>query len=76
MGVYNKNKLKRESQFYIWDEPYLRKHCSNQVIRICVPQEEHMSILEHCHAKRLKANYRQEQVYKEGFETPEDEEVY
>ena len=34
---------------YYWDEPILYRHCADQVIRRCVPEDEMHSILNHCH---------------------------
>ena len=34
---------------YYWEEPILYKHCADQVIRRCVPEDEMISILNHCH---------------------------
>ncbi|KAK8535534.1 hypothetical protein V6N12_057050 [Hibiscus sabdariffa] len=34
------NKIKKESRFYVWDDPYLWKHCSDQVIRRCIAEDE------------------------------------
>ena len=34
---------------YYWDEPILYKHCADQVIRRCVPEDEMNSVLNHCH---------------------------
>ncbi|KAM6563688.1 hypothetical protein CsatB_023686 [Cannabis sativa] len=39
-----------EVKHYYWEEPILYKHCADQVIRRCVPEEEMYSILNHCHA--------------------------
>ncbi|XP_038693750.1 uncharacterized protein LOC119991476 [Tripterygium wilfordii] len=36
--------------FYYWEEPFLWKQCADQVIRRCVPEEEMISILRHCHS--------------------------
>ncbi|KAL4366455.1 hypothetical protein GQ457_05G021720 [Hibiscus cannabinus] len=36
--------------FFSWDEPYLFKQCADQVLRRCVPEEEHEDIMYHCHA--------------------------
>ncbi|KAK8980795.1 hypothetical protein V6N11_047926 [Hibiscus sabdariffa] len=44
------NKIKRESRFYVWDDPYLWKHCSDQVLRHCIAEEEVNSILNFCHS--------------------------
>ena len=34
---------------YYWEEPILYRHCADQVIRRCVPEDEMHSILTHCH---------------------------
>ena len=34
---------------YYWEEPLLYRHCADQVIRRCVPEDEMHSILNHCH---------------------------
>ena len=34
---------------YYWEEPILYRHCADQVIRRCVPEDEMHSILHHCH---------------------------
>ena len=33
---------------YYWEEPILYRHCADQVIRRCVPEDEMHSILKHC----------------------------
>ena len=33
-------KLKSEARFYFWDDPYLWKMCSDQVIPRCIPEWE------------------------------------
>ena len=45
-----KDKIKSESKYYIWDDPYLWKHCSDQLIRRCVSECEVPSILAFCHS--------------------------
>ncbi|KAH9768606.1 hypothetical protein KPL71_011668 [Citrus sinensis] len=44
-----KAKIKSDAKYYVWDEPYLWKHCSDQVIRRCVPETEFTYILTFCH---------------------------
>ena len=34
---------------YYWEEPILYRHCADQVIRRCVPEDEIHSVLNHCH---------------------------
>ena len=45
-----KDKIKSDSKYYIWDDPYLWKHCSDQLIRRCVSECEVPSILAFCHS--------------------------
>lgn len=47
---HQKDKLKSESKYYIWDDPYLWRCGADQVIRRCIPQSEFQSILEACHS--------------------------
>ncbi|KAM2524739.1 hypothetical protein PS1_031434 [Malus domestica] len=49
MSSQERKRLVSMSRHYYWDEPYLFKFCPDQIIRSCVPEEEHMSILKHCH---------------------------
>ncbi|XP_043807314.1 uncharacterized protein LOC122721960 [Manihot esculenta] len=35
-----RDKIKKEARYYVWDEPYLWKHCADQVIRRCIPNHE------------------------------------
>ena len=43
-------KLKSEAKYYFWDDPYLWRMCSDQVIRRCIPEWEQKDVLNHCHA--------------------------
>ncbi|XP_071916696.1 uncharacterized protein [Coffea arabica] len=45
-----KEKIKSDVKYYVWDEPYLWKYCSDQIIRRCVSEEEVPSILSFCHS--------------------------
>ena len=45
-----KDKLKSEAKYYVWDDPYLWRYCSDQIIRRCVPDSEIQSVLTFCHA--------------------------
>ena len=49
---FNYQKKKRffaHLKHYYWEEPTLYRHCADQVIRRCVPEDEMHSILDHCH---------------------------
>jgi hypothetical protein len=49
MSSQARKRLISISTQYHWDEPYLFKLCPDQIIRRCVPKEEHTRILQHCH---------------------------
>jgi len=36
-------------QFFFWEESYLFKYCPDQIIRRCLPEDEHRSVLVFCH---------------------------
>ncbi|XP_024171927.1 uncharacterized protein LOC112177922, partial [Rosa chinensis] len=40
MSRAHKDRLKKTIKQYFWDEPYLWKYCSDQLIRRCVPEHE------------------------------------
>jgi len=45
-----KDKIKNDAKHFIWDDPYLWKLCSDQVIRRCILDHETDSILQFCHS--------------------------
>ncbi|KAM1362954.1 hypothetical protein ACFX2H_027715 [Malus domestica] len=45
-----KDKLVKTAKYYEWDDPYLWKYCTDQLIRRCVPEFEFKSILTFCHS--------------------------
>lgn len=44
-----KDRIKHDARYYLWDESYLFKICSDGIIMKCVPEYEIKSILEFCH---------------------------
>ncbi|KAH9659131.1 hypothetical protein KPL70_023750 [Citrus sinensis] len=52
-----KDKIKSDAKYYVWDDPYLWKHCSDQVIRRCVSEFEIPSILPFCHSYACGVDY-------------------
>ena len=52
-----KEKLKRTVWQYVWDDPYLWKHCADQLIRRCIPGIEHKSILTFCHTESCGGHF-------------------
>ncbi|RDY07553.1 Retrovirus-related Pol polyprotein, partial [Mucuna pruriens] len=45
-----KEKLQSDAKYYIWDDPYLWRLCSDQVIRKCIPDTKINLVLQFCHA--------------------------
>jgi hypothetical protein len=46
----NKRKLIYESRLHLWDELYLFRVRSDELLRRCVPAEEATKIIERCHS--------------------------
>ncbi|XP_045797211.1 uncharacterized protein LOC123891391 [Trifolium pratense] len=77
------HKLKSDAKYYVWDDPYLWKFGSDQVIRRCVPDCEIESILHLSHAspvgghfgpqrtarKVLDAGFYWPTIFKDAYET-------
>ncbi|XP_068323129.1 uncharacterized protein, partial [Pyrus communis] len=40
LNKHQRDKLKNDARFYVWDNPYLWKYCSDQIIRRCVHDSE------------------------------------
>ncbi|RDX82363.1 Retrovirus-related Pol polyprotein, partial [Mucuna pruriens] len=40
-----KEKLQSDAKYYIWDDPYLWRLCSNKVIHRCIPETKIISVL-------------------------------
>ncbi|XP_050877045.1 uncharacterized protein LOC127080793 [Lathyrus oleraceus] len=51
------HKLKSDAKYYVWDDPYLWKFGSDQVIRRCVPDNEIESILNFSHASQVGGHF-------------------
>ena len=45
-----RDKIKSDAKYFVWDDTFLWKHCADQVIRRCVPKNEIISILTFCHS--------------------------
>ncbi|CAM8902579.1 unnamed protein product [Rhodiola kirilowii] len=42
-------KLKHDSKYYVWDDPYLWKIGVDQILRRCIPDDEIASVISFCH---------------------------
>ncbi|KAM2922713.1 hypothetical protein COP2_039036 [Malus domestica] len=50
LSKVQRDKLKHDARFYVWDDPYLWKYCPDQIVRRCVPNSDFNSILAFCHS--------------------------
>nr|KYP43018.1 Pro-Pol polyprotein [Cajanus cajan] len=59
---HQRKKLFRDSNFYVWDDPYLFKVGANGLLRRCVIGAEIKDILWHCHNSPYGAHYNGERT--------------
>ncbi|RDX89086.1 Retrovirus-related Pol polyprotein, partial [Mucuna pruriens] len=45
-----KEKIRSDAKYYVWDDPYLWRLCSDKIIRRCIPNTEINSVLQFCHS--------------------------
>ena len=69
-----KKKFFFEVKHYFWEELILYRHCADQVIRRCVPEEEITNILKHCHTLEYGGHFGTQRtaakVLQSGFYWP------
>ncbi|GJY76300.1 reverse transcriptase domain-containing protein [Tanacetum coccineum] len=74
MSSQQKNKFFKDVKHYFWDDPYLFKICTDQMIRRCVAGQEAVDILTACHSGptggHYGANYTAKKVFDSGFYWP------
>nr|GEW82190.1 reverse transcriptase domain-containing protein [Tanacetum cinerariifolium] len=74
MSSQQKKKLFKDVKHYFWDDPYLVRICTDQVIRRCVHGQEAIDILEACingpTGGHQDANYTAKKVFDSGFYWP------
>ncbi|XP_057755742.1 uncharacterized protein LOC130974920 [Arachis stenosperma] len=49
INKHQKRKLINDAKYFVWDEPYLFKKCSDGILRRCVSEEEGREVLWKCH---------------------------
>ncbi|XP_075083240.1 uncharacterized protein LOC142166992 [Nicotiana tabacum] len=52
-----RKKLISNAKYYLWNDHYLFKICAYNIIRRCVPEEEMIKILYHCHDRAVGGHY-------------------
>ncbi|GJV77233.1 reverse transcriptase domain-containing protein [Tanacetum coccineum] len=74
MSSQQKRKFFKDVKHYFWDDPFLFKICTDQVIRRCVHGKEALDILEACHngptGGHHGANLTAKKVFDAGFFWP------
>ncbi|XP_016164333.1 uncharacterized protein LOC107606833 [Arachis ipaensis] len=67
-------KLQTDAKYYIWEEPYLFRRCSDGIIQRCVPDEKTQQILWYCHGLDYGGHFGGERtatkVLQSGFYWP------
>ena len=70
----DKHRFLTQIRFFYWDEPYLFKYCPDQIIRRCLPEDEHQSVLTFCHELACGGHFgprkTAEKVLQSGFYWP------
>nr|GEU44883.1 reverse transcriptase domain-containing protein [Tanacetum cinerariifolium] len=56
MSSQQKSKFFKDVKHYFWDDPYLFKICTDQVIRRCVSGQEAAEILKACHSRPTRGH--------------------
>lgn len=69
-----RKKFFSDARFYIWEDPYLFRHCADGLLRRCVPQFQVEDILWHCHGSEYGGHFGGERtaqkVLQSGFYWP------
>ncbi|XP_057745118.1 uncharacterized protein LOC130962987 [Arachis stenosperma] len=50
INKHQRRKLINDAKYFIWDEPYLFKKCSDGILRRCISEEEGRKVLWNCHS--------------------------
>nr|GFC24638.1 reverse transcriptase domain-containing protein [Tanacetum cinerariifolium] len=66
MSTQQKNKFFKDVKHYFWDDPYLFKTCTDQVIHRCVAGQEVIDVLTACHSGPTEGYYGANYTAKKG----------
>nr|GEW56652.1 reverse transcriptase domain-containing protein [Tanacetum cinerariifolium] len=74
MTSRQKQKFFKDARHYFWNDPYLFRTCTDQIIQRCVASKEAIDILNACHSGptggHYEANYTAKKVFDSGFYWP------
>nr|XP_025628502.1 uncharacterized protein LOC112721678 [Arachis hypogaea] len=57
INKHQKRKLINDAKYFVWDEPYLFKKCSDGILRRCISEEEGREVLWNCHSSCYGVDY-------------------
>ncbi|XP_042988778.1 uncharacterized protein LOC122316294, partial [Carya illinoinensis] len=73
-STQDKRRFLSEVKHFYFDDPYLFKYCSDQLIRRCIPNDEFSSVLRFCHtgacSGHFSANKTVAKILQSGFYWP------
>nr|GFB33812.1 reverse transcriptase domain-containing protein [Tanacetum cinerariifolium] len=69
MTSQQKKKFFKDARHYFWDDPYLFRTCSDQIIRRCVAGKEAIHILNACHSGPTGGHYGASYTAKKVFDS-------
>ncbi|GJT90030.1 reverse transcriptase domain-containing protein [Tanacetum coccineum] len=72
MSSQQKNKFFKDVKHYFWDDPFLFKICTDQVIWRCVHDKEALDILKTCHNRPTGGHHGANLTAKKRDEMPQD----
>ncbi|PIM98272.1 DNA-directed DNA polymerase [Handroanthus impetiginosus] len=58
LSTKQKKKFLFDTRRYFWDDPFLFKQCSDNILRCCVPEVEMNDILAQCHASSYGGHFQ------------------
>ncbi|XP_015947560.1 uncharacterized protein LOC107472559, partial [Arachis duranensis] len=59
---HQRKKLVNDAKYFIWDEPYLFKKCSDGILRRCISEEEGREVLWDCHGSTYGGHFARERT--------------
>ena len=59
---HQRKKLVNDAKYFIWDEPYLFKKCSDGILRRCISEEEGREVLWDCHGSTYGGHFAGERT--------------
>ena len=74
LSYHQRKKFLSKVRHYMWEDPLLFRRCADGVVRRCVPDEEMILVLHHCHSSPCGGHHGSEKtaakVLQSGFYWP------